>query len=110
MYSWRDRISNLTLIAPRELVIKCLEERFAKHPDPLPDHKVGELGKLRIQDRLGLPSYKIKMWNSDIAVLNINHQYSMDDMELRQVKKPGSLRAYDIPGWGHARDIMKHFV
>lgn len=109
MYSWRDRISNLTLIATRELAIKCLEERFAKYPDPLPDHQVGELGKLRTQDKLGLPPYKIRMWNSDIAVLNINHQYAMDDREIRQVKKPGSLRAYDIPHWGHAKDVMKHF-
>lgn len=110
MYSWRDRISNLTLIAPRELAIKCLEERFAKYPDPLPDHLVGEMGKPRTEEKLGLPHYNTRMWNSDIAVLNINHKYSMDDRELRQVKKPGSLRAYDIPHWGHAKDIMKHFI
>lgn len=109
MYSWRDRISNLTLIGPRKLAIQCLEERFEKYPDPLPDHMVGEMGKLRVEAKLDLPHYKSVMWNSDVAVLNINHKYSMDDRELRKVKKPGSLRAYDIPHWGHARQIMAHF-
>jgi len=109
MYSWRDRISNLTLIAPRELAIKCLEERFEKYPDPLPDHMVGEMGKPKVEAKLGLPHYPIRMWNSDVAVLNINHKYSMDDREIRQVKKPGSLRAYDIPHWGHAKTIMAQF-
>lgn len=109
MYSWRDRISNLTLIAPRELTIKCLEERFEKYPNPIPDSLCGEMGKVRTERKLDLPHYNTIMWNSDIAVLNINHKYSMDDRELRQVKKPGSLRAYDIPYWGHARQIMAHF-
>lgn len=109
MYSWRDRLSNLTLIAPRELTIQCLEERFEKYPDLIPDHMCGEMGKPRTEEKLGLPHYNVKMWNSDIAVLNINHQYSMDDRELRKVKKPGSLRAYRIPHWGEASDIMKHF-
>lgn len=109
MYSWRDRISNLTFIGPRELTTKCLEERFQKVPNP-PDHLVGELGKVRIQDRLELPHYPIKMWNSEIAVININHQYSMDDKELRKVKRPGPLRAYDIPHWGRAETIMEKFI
>jgi hypothetical protein len=108
MYSWRDRISNLTLIAPRELLIQCLEERFEKYPDS-PDHMTGEVGKVRVENKLNLPHYNTVMWNSDIAVININHQYSMDDRELRQVKKPGSLRAYNIPYWGDAKTLMSHF-
>lgn len=109
MYSWRDRISNLTLIAPTALAIKALEERFAMYPDGLPDHKVGELGKNRVSRKLGLPDHEVKMWNSTHAVLNVNHQYSMDDMEIRKVKRPGPVRAYEIPYWGHAKDILSHF-
>lgn len=109
MYSWRDRISNLTLIAPRELTIQCLEERFEKYPDPIPDHLCGEMGKPRTEEKLDLPHYNTIMWNSDVAVLNINHQYSMDDRERRKVKKPGSLRAYRIPYWGEAADVMSFF-
>lgn len=109
MYSWRDRISNLTLIAPTLLTIKALEERFLKFPDGLPDHQTGELGKNRINTKLGLSEFPVKMWNSTNAVINVNHQYSMDDMEIRKVKRPGPLRAYDIPYWGKAEDILKHF-
>ena len=110
MFSWRDRISNLTLIAPRELLIKCLEERFEKYPEGTSDEVTGEVGKSKIEQRMGLPHYKSVMWNSSHAVININHQYAMDDMEIRQVKKPGPIRAYEIPYWGRAEDIMKYFT
>jgi hypothetical protein len=109
IYAWRDRISNLTLIAPRELAITALEERFRLYPDGTPDRLTGELGKKNTDFKLGTTHIRSELWNSDIAILNINHQYSMDDRELRQVKKPGSLRAYDIPYWGRAEDIIKEF-
>lgn len=109
MFSWRDRISNLTLIAPRELLIKCLEERFEKYPDGTTDDMTGEVGKERVEKKLDLPHYNIRMWNSTNAVINLNHSFSMDDRELRQVKKPGMLRAYRIPYWGEAAEVAKHF-
>lgn len=110
LFSWRDRISNLTLIAPRELTIKCLEERFEKYPDGTIEHKTGEMGKRSVENRLKLPPYKSIMWNSETAIININHQYAMDDREIRKVKRPGALKAIEIPHWGRAEDIMKHFI
>jgi len=109
MYSWRDRISNLTLIAPTALAIRALEERFAMFPNGTEEWQTGELGKNRISAKFGLTQHPVKMWNSTYAVINMNHQYSMDDMEIRKVKRPGALRAYDIPKWGPAEDILKEF-
>jgi len=109
VYGWRDRISNLTTIAPRELTIRCLEERFKKFPDGTPEDKTGEMGRPNVERMLGLPKYPSVMWNSSYAVINFNHDYSMDDMEHRHVKKPGALRAYDIPYWGHVSTLVQHF-
>src|SRR3972149_6974016 len=53
IYSWRDRVSNCSLIAPRALVIEALEERFAKYPNLIPDKLTGELGRGRVDRNLG---------------------------------------------------------
>jgi hypothetical protein len=44
-FHWRNRLSNCTLIAPRELLIEALEERYTKWPDGIPENIVGELGR-----------------------------------------------------------------
>lgn len=109
-FFWRDRISNLTLIAPRELLIKCLEERFDKYPDGTPEGRTGEVGKERIEKMLRLPAYKfVKFW-STTPVVNVNHVYSLDPREINKSKRMAPLRAIEVPLWGKASDIAKHFI
>lgn len=108
-YFWRNRLSNLTMIAPRELMIKCLEERFAKYPNGTPEWATGELGKERIERRLGLPSYRMVQYYSKIPIVNFNHVNSIDPREQTQKKALANLRAFDIPRWGRAEDIIKKF-
>lgn len=109
-YFWRNRLSNLTLVAPRELLIKCLEERFAKYPDGTPEGRTGEVGKHRIEKMLGLPHYKyVQFWTTE-PVINLNHIHAIDPREQKKVKRMGYLRAFDIPIWGKAKDIAKKFV
>ena len=109
-YFWRNRISNLTLIAPRELLIKCLEERFAKYPDGTPEGRTGEVGKLRIERMLRLPRYKMVQFYTTSPIVNLNHVYSIDQMEVRKVKRMSFIRAYSIPTWGEASEIVKKFI
>ena len=58
MFHWRNRKSNATLIAPRELLIDALEERFAKWPDGTPEHLTGEVGRPMVEGNLGLTPRK----------------------------------------------------
>lgn len=108
-YYWTHRISNLTLIAPRELAIQCLEERFAKYPDGTPPEVTGEMGRHRISRVLGLPEYKIAEFYTTLPIVNMSHVDALDPHEQRMKKRRGFVRAYDIPLWGHASELQKLF-
>jgi len=109
-YFFKYRIVNSNFIGPRELTIKALEERFRKYPNGTPEDRTGELGRERIEARLGLPHYKTAEFWSINPNLKFNHDYSIDPLEKSHRKRMGKLRAYDIPYWGKAQDIVKKFT
>src|SRR5260221_1118304 len=51
-YSWKNRMGNFTLVAPRKLTVEALEERFNKYPNGTPVS--GELGRENAEIKLGL--------------------------------------------------------
>lgn len=109
-YFWKDRISNSTLVAPRKLLIKALEERFAKYPNGTPGGFTGELGRANIEDKLGVKRRKSAWFSTEISVVRIDHELGVDKLSRTHRKGMGILRAYDIPYWGRAEDIVKKFV
>ncbi len=109
-YFWKDRISNSTLIAPRSLLIEALEERFYKYPDGTPPHFTGELGRPNIEEKLGLNKRKTSWFSTEVSVVRIDHELGIDRLSRTHRKGMGILRAYDIPYWGRAEDIVKKFV
>ena len=109
-YWWSERISNLTMIAPTKLIIKALEERFAKYPDGTPEEGTGELGRFKVENRLGLPHYKSISFYTTIPVINLNHDFALDPWERTHRKRMGYIRAFDIPYWGKATDLVKKFI
>src|SRR3990167_7685251 len=78
-YSWRNRKTNATLIAPRELAIEALEERFAKYPDPIPEKIVGELGRPMVERNLGVMLRNSIEVFSETSVIQVNHDAGLDD-------------------------------
>lgn len=109
-YFWKDRISNSTLIAPRKLAVEALEERFAKYPNGTPEGFTGELGRPNIEDRLGVSHRKSAWFSTEISIVRIDHELGIDRLSRTHRKGMGILRAYDIPCWGRAEDIVKKFV
>lgn len=109
-YSWRDRLGNYTLIASREDVIEALTERFAKYPNGTPEGQTGEIGRWRTDTQLGLTRRQTEEFKTNTPVINICHQMGLDDRANRKRKNLGTLRAYDIPHWGKAEDLIKHFI
>lgn len=107
-YNWRNRVSNCALIAPRELAIEALEERNAKWPQGWP--YVGELGRWRIDTKLQVTRRKMVEWHSTVAVVQINHDNATEDRQLRHWKDWGPVRAYDVPVWGRAEDLIKNYI
>jgi len=110
VYFYRHRESNSTLIAPRELVIECLEERFEKYPDDTAEWAAGELGKERVEKRLNLKHYKSVRFHSHDPVINFHHIDGIDKLEQSKRKSDRkALVAYDIPKWGRVSEVIKHF-
>lgn len=108
-FFWKDRASNSTLVAPRELVIEALEERFKKHPKGTPSGLTGELGRNNIEDNLGLKRRKMTWFSTEISVVRVDHELGIDRLSRTHRKGMGILRSYDIPYWGKAGDIVKEF-
>jgi hypothetical protein len=109
-YFWKDRISNSTLVAPRKLAIQALEERFEKYPHGTPSGLTGELGRANIEDKLGVKRQKAIWFQTEISVVRIDHELGIDKLSQSHRKGMGILRAYDIPYWGKAADIVEKFV
>ncbi len=108
-YFWKDRISNSTLVAPRKLAIEALEERFNKHPGGTPSHFTGELGRVNIEDKLGVTHRKFMWFSTETSIVRVDHEKGVDKLSQSHRKGMGILRAYDIPYWGPASDIVKRF-
>lgn len=109
MYSWRNRFSNSTLIAPRLLMIKALEERFAKWGDNWPPNLVGELGRSMVDKGLGVTHYPAETKWSKTGVVQFNHVHAHEDRQRRMRKSFGNIRAIEIPYWGKSMDLVKHY-
>lgn len=109
LYHWRNRKSNSTLIAPRELLIEALEERFAKWPDGTPDHLTGEVGRGMVEKNLGLTVRKSVEVFCKVSTVRFDHAYGSEERQRTQRKSYGPIRAYDIPHWGHAKDLVRRF-
>lgn len=110
IYSWRNRRGNYSMLSYRKLVIEALEERFAKYPNGTPNNITGEIGRPMVENNMGLKHRAVKEFETTVAVINFNHANASDDLQLRQRKNLGEIRAYDIPFWGRAEDLVKKFI
>lgn len=108
IFNWRNRKSNCSLIAPRELAIEALEERFAKWPI-IPPKWCGELGRDKIDRWLKVTPRKSIEWHSTVAVIQINHDNGTEERQKQHWKDLGPMRALEIPVWGRAEDVIKQF-
>jgi len=89
-------------------LIEALEERFAK--TDLPDHLMGECGRTKLEQRLGLTLRKLVEWWSTCPIIHLNHRDGTDGRQAATAKLHGQLKAYDIPFWGKAVDIARRYA
>lgn len=104
VYSVKQRISNSTLIAPREEYIDALEERLAVFPSK-PFH-VSEVG--RYENSLGVKPRKIDKVFCEVPTIHFNSANGTD-VKMGTRKRLGQLKAYDIPYWGNAQNITEMY-
>ena len=109
VFHWRNRLSNCSLIAPRDLLIEALEERFQKYPGGTPHALTGELGRKRLDSQLGLTERKCTEVFANVSLIQINHENASEERQKNRRKSYGPIRAYDIPHWGKAKDLIKKY-
>lgn len=107
MYFWKNRVSNSMLIAPRKLMITALEERFNS---PMAYKIHGELGRNNIEERLGITRRKKVEFFAETSSIRFDHDFGYDHASRHHRKKEGPIKAYDIPIWGRADKLVKHFI
>ncbi|MFA5071889.1 MAG: hypothetical protein WC938_03600 [Candidatus Paceibacterota bacterium] len=109
IYHWRNRRSNCSLIAPRELLIEALEERFAKWPNGIPENIVGELGRGMVERNLKVTERKSEDVFNKFSIIHFNHEAASELRQRIHRKSYGPIKAYDIPIWGKASDLVKKY-
>jgi len=108
MYCLRNRVSNCSLIAPRKYLIDALSERLQKWPHGYPDDsKVGEVGRSIVEKNLEVSFRNMTEWYCTNPIVQLNHINGTDDRQKTKWKKHGQIKAWDIPFWGKAEDIVK---
>lgn len=106
VYCVRQRISNCSLIAPRDLLIDALQERERRHPNGAPDEITGEVGRDKVAKWLDVKPRLCTEWYSYGPIVQLNHPTGSDATQKTQWKRHGQIRAFDIPYWGKATDIV----
>lgn len=104
-YYWRERTQMAMCIAPTELLIETLEERFAKFPQEVPDDVAkragwGEPG--RYERNLGITLRRRVYFHTAEPCVTFNHSASL--MGRRQVQDTDIVRE-DLPPWGNANEL-----
>lgn len=115
-YSWRKSLVGASLIAPREKFIEVLEERFKRFPNGIPSEYCAELGSRLFEKQHGWKVEKSVEFYTVDPIIQMNHDYfsfqntGAEAVEHRHHKRMGMTRAFDIPVWGKAEDLVKKFV
>lgn len=106
-YCLRQRISNCSLIASREYLIDALEERKSRYPQGPEQKLLGEVGRVKVDSRLGVSRRNMIEFYSYGPIVQLNHPSGTDLTQKTRWKRHGQIRAYDIPFWGKASEIVK---
>jgi hypothetical protein len=105
-FSMIRRLGGFMMIAPRDLVVKSLDEREAKYPDGF--GRPGEIGREDSELRMGVTRRKHVEWYCKGPSVNLAHPSGVSPTYINKRgvrRKEGEMKAFDIPYWGRADDI-----
>lgn len=100
------KCGNFTMLGPRQLVIEALEEREAKYPNG--NDFAGEIGRADVERRLRVGRRKRVEWYCIEPMVNLAHPQGLSPTYVNTPgleRKPGELKAIEVPHWGRAADI-----
>lgn len=118
LYSYRhNRTVVNQLIAPREMLIKNMEERFERWPQFVRERGGDENHLLkywgdpgRYEDILGVPVRKRDTFMSTRPSIVFSHQFAYGyETNQGSRKRLGDLRIVEVFEWGRAEDMLKYY-
>ena len=109
VFSWKGRRSFWACSCEKDLFIKAMEERFAKHPYPEKSEFLtklfGEPGKYESQ--MGVTVRDWEFYYADKSSIQFSHETSLSFLGLGKRKKLGNIQREELSYWGEAKDILK---
>ena len=110
IFSRKYRMVLNALIAPRELLIEALEERFAKYPkdEMIPLKYFAEPG--RYETGLGVTIRETEKWYSDPPIVVFSHPEALNFIQQGERKNLGDERLYSLPYWGTAEEVLRNYT
>lgn len=110
IYSFRTKRKVVnSLIAPRDMLVDALEERFNKFKgvpeEKIPLHYWGDPG--RYEAKLGVTVRDCEEWYSGVPNIVYSHPEAYGYLSRGIRKKLGDLKAIELPYWGRAEEIVK---
>jgi len=111
IYSKKHRAVMNQLVAPRQLLIDSLEERFAKWPDPAtaPMHRFAEPGRAIHEKQLGVKSAKIEFFASQEPQIMFSHEEALGWIEYGKRKGHEQYRLEELYPWGRADEVLLRY-
>jgi hypothetical protein len=110
VYSMLGKHGTFAMIAPREVVIKSHTQRMKNFPNGYPNDRGGEIGRRRVEKRLGVTRNKLMDFQSTDPIVTLSHPFGLTSRQNPgRRKRHGRMKAYDIPHWGKASDIADIF-
>lgn len=109
-FRWRDRISMCGCIVSTDLMIKTLETKFERFPDPITERYDprlrgwGEPG--RYEWYLNLPRVEMTYFRTDSPIITFNHKMGLGG--FRKVKEKDIIKEILEP-WGKAQTIWDRY-
>lgn len=105
-YFHKPRPGNGLLIASRDLVIAALTARL-ENREELSGGSLKELGThmgARQYDKAGFMTF-----STSTPVVSFYSQQSIDPLNQRRKKAPWPVQTFELPHWGKADELRKHF-
>lgn len=114
-FSYREGRRTMTsLVVARDALVKTLEERYNKYPDPekidsnLYNLYWGEPG--RFEDHLGITKLKTESYKAAVPSIIFSTPKALGFEGLGTRKAHGGLVQYEVAPWGKAEDIAKLYA
>lgn len=106
IYFHKPKPGNGCMICNRDILIKTLRKRF-ENRKKLPKDLCHELGTVKTESYSD--EYKWKSFYTTEPIMSFYHDFSVEEATRKHKKRIYPVRAYDIPKWGRAEELLKKF-